>query len=120
MNNVVDFSYNWNNKLQCSSFTSIRLANNKYKIGEKYGVRLKGQFKLFFACVVDKKSLKLKDINEFIAHLDTGYSALECQSIIKKMYKNNRAINWETQELELILFKYTDEMVVATPKLFES
>lgn len=38
---TIDFSYNWNGKLNCNSFTTIRLANpNKYQIGLDYLVKL--------------------------------------------------------------------------------
>ena len=52
--------------------------------------------------------MKLHQINEYIARIDTGYSADECQNIIRTMYKNKR-IDWNTQDLALCLFVYVDE-----------
>jgi len=58
--------------------------------------------------LISIKRMKLNDINEYIARLDTGYSAIECRDIIRKMYKNKR-VNWETQYLAYLLFAYVDE-----------
>ncbi len=58
------------------------------------------------------KRMRLNDINEHIARLDTGYSAIECREIIRKMYKNKR-VNWETRYLAYLLFAYVDEEKVS-------
>jgi hypothetical protein len=44
-------------------------------------------------------------INDYIALLDTGYPAAECQDLIRKMYKNKN-INWDTQLIDFILLRY--------------
>ncbi len=96
------FSYNWNNKLDCKSFTTLRLKNRKrFEIGRKYKITLKKAFKKH-AEIVGIKTLLLKDISDYIAYLDTGYSKEECQSIIRKMYPHK---NFEHQELDFILLK---------------
>ena len=100
--NTISFSYNWNNKLDCKSFTTLRLSN-KHKIGDTIIINLKNK-KLFNAKIIDKNELYLENINEFIAHIDTGYSRSECQNLIKKMYKNKN-INWETQIIYLYLIE---------------
>jgi len=45
-------------------------------------------------------------ITEFVARIDTGYSASECRKIIREMYKNRPGINWETQQLAFSLLVY--------------
>jgi len=99
---ILDFVYNWNNKLDCVAFTTLRLRNDsKYQLGLKKAVMLKGESKGDIY-IEDIKHLKLDNINEFVARLDTGYCREKCVEIIKTMYKNKN-INWETQQLSLIL-----------------
>lgn len=82
---VIDFSYNWNNKLDCKAFTTLRLANERYVEGRRYAVRLKGELKGDYR--IEKiKTIFLNQINEYISYLDTGYSVADCKNVIKKMY----------------------------------
>ena len=48
----------------------------------------------------DVKKFMLKDLSNFVAYLDTGYSKENCQSIIQKMYSK---VDFTTQPLPLIL-----------------
>lgn len=97
---AISFSYNWNKKLDCEAFTTIRLYQpEKYCIGEQYEIQLKKQ-KLFEGVIIDVKKFMLKDLSNFIAYLDTGYSKENCQSIIQTMYKQ---VDFNTQALSLIL-----------------
>lgn len=109
---TIDFSYNWNNKLSGNFYTTLRLANPKYQVGKTFQVRLKGK-ELHKVQVADFKFVMLKDINSYIAGLDTGYSVPECQSIIKKMYPTK---NWETQRLVLVLLQVISEKDAETFK----
>jgi hypothetical protein len=81
------FSENWNGKLQCNAFTTIRISNPKYEVGKTYSIFLKGQ-ELFPAKIIEKKRLQLHQINEYIARLDTGYSAEDTKQLIRTIYKN--------------------------------
>ena len=98
---TLDFSYNWNNKLSSTFFTTLRLLSPKYQVGKTFQVRLKGKDLCIVQCV-DFKMLMIDDINSYIAGLDTGYSVPECKSIIKKMYPTK---DWTTQRLVLVLFQ---------------
>ncbi|MFR9165016.1 MAG: ASCH domain-containing protein [Dysgonomonas sp.] len=105
----LDFSYNWNNKLRCRCFTTLRLRNDeKYYKGARFEVSMSGYPK-GKAKVVDIKIIKLNQINEWIARLDTGYSARETKDILKKMYKNKPYINWDTQELSYALLAWENQ-----------
>lgn len=100
----LNFSYNWNNKLACPCFTTLRLRNdNKYFPGARFSISLHKKLLIHEVEVIDVKHLYLLQINEFIARLDTGYSKTECVKLIKTMYKNS-AINWSTKQLSIILF----------------
>lgn len=100
---TINFSYNWNNKLECKAFTTIRLHNSKkYKVGELYSIRLqtsKGVELKGHAEIVDIKTISFDQINEFIAHLDTGYNAKETKRILLKMYKT------KNKKFDFILLK---------------
>lgn len=99
---VIEFSYNWNNKLDCNAFTTLRLANaERYKKGVVYFVRSKNKDYGEFV-IEDIRQIGLSQINSFIARLDTGYTVDECVKLIKTMYKNSY-INWDKQMLYLIL-----------------
>ena len=101
-NTTINFSTNWNNKLACKCFTTLRLKNcKKYIIGKTYDIHLQRKF-LKNAMIEDIKTIKFNDINEFIGMLDTGYSAHETKEIIKKMYAK---VNLETQPFYFILLK---------------
>lgn len=98
----ISFSFNWNNKLENKAFTTIRLLQQeKYRTEETYLITLKLK-ELFQAKIIEIKPFWLKDLNEFIAHLDTGYNKKECIEIIKKMYPN---VNFLQKQLSLILLK---------------
>ena len=100
------FSYNWNNKLDCKAFTSIRLSNT-YKISDEYKIVLqpKNQMPVVkgIAKIIDIKKFSIDQVNDFISYLDTGYSKKECIDIINRMYPS---ADWTKQKLSLILFKY--------------
>jgi hypothetical protein len=103
MNKRLDFSHNWNEKLNCTYFTTIRLSD-KFNVGDTLDVYLKKELVTNTAQVIQKKKMFLRDINSFIAGIDTGYDVWECQNIFKTMYKS-RNINWDTQPLYMFLIK---------------
>lgn len=93
------FAENWNNKLSCNSFTSFRLHNErKYFVGKKLSIMLKGKH-LKDVIVIAVKTMKLVQVNEFIAQIDAGYSADEFVKVVEKMYKNKNvdvhSANWD-------------------------
>ena len=108
---TIRFSYNWNNKLNCTAFTTIRLHNPiKYKVNQEYIIELDGKKKQYSAIVKSISIFKLKQLNEFMAHIDTGYSMNETKEILMKMYKN-KSIDWDHQRLDLILLTYTNSNI---------
>jgi len=83
----ISFSYNWNNKLNCNFFTTIRSLNpGKYHAGVQHEVVLKGD-RIGIAEIVSVKAIYGRNINEYIAGLDTGYSIEETLKILSRMYK---------------------------------
>lgn len=100
----IPFSFNWNNKLQCNAFTTIRPQASKYKVGEKYNILLKGKL-LGIAEIKEIKLVKFDQFNNFIAYIDTGYSLEEMKDILRKMYRENA----ETITYQFILLHYEKE-----------
>ena len=94
------FSYNWNNKLDCNYFTTLRLSD-RFNIGDKVRIFLKQENK-GTGIIIDKKAIMLNQINNFIAGIDTGYTVEETKNILKRMYKN---VDWECQDIYLYLIK---------------
>lgn len=95
------FSYNWNNKLDCRAFTTIRLFNpGKHVVGARFRVMLKRTENKGQVTLTAVKPFLLEQLNPFIAFLDTGYSVEECRNIIEKMYPK---IDFKTKRLALIL-----------------
>lgn len=93
------FSTNWNNKLDCKAFTTLRLPNQKYAIGKEFNITLNGVSK-GTGVIHSIKLIAYQDINEYIARIDTGYSAKECKDILRKMYPN---VDFTVQKLAFIL-----------------
>jgi len=106
MEQKLEFSYNWNNKLNNTAFSTLRLRDDRtYFKGARFDVYLKGVFK-GKAKVEAVNHFTIDKITEFVARIDTGYSASECRKIIREMYKNRPGINWETQQLAFSLLVY--------------
>jgi len=100
---TLEFSHNWNNKLDCDVFTTLRLSG-RFSIGEVITVQLNKVDKPDPYVILDKKVIYLSKIGEWIARIDTGYSAEECIKILKTMYSKKR-INWDSQPIYLYLIK---------------
>lgn len=83
----ITFSYNWNNKLNCNAFTTLRPFNpNKYKLGEQYELLLKNA-PIGVYRIAALHTLDINQINTTIALIDTGYLPEQCKEVIRKMYK---------------------------------
>lgn len=120
MDDILFFKSNWNHKLDCDYFTTIRLRNDKkYFVGRSVKVVLREGSRTIEKgshTIVGIRNLLLSEIDDYTARLDTGYSAKECQDLIKAFYKNSAPqINWKYQQLSIILVK---KEAVKTPTLF--
>lgn len=104
----VNFMKNWNNKLSCDSFTTFRLHNpRKYAIGRCLSIMLNRR-RLKDANVVKIKTMKLNQVNEFVARLDMGVDTETFKQEIVKMYENKVdvwAADWDLILLESVTDK---------------
>ena len=96
----VKFSYNWNKKLDCHAFTTIRLYNpQKHFKGQAVRILLNDKY-LTDGFIYDVSVFKIDQLNDFMAYVDTGYSAEEAKKILYKMYSK---VDFKTQKLAMIL-----------------
>lgn len=105
MNNSLEFSFNWNNKLDCKYFTTLRLSG-RFEVGNWVDIWLKHIYK-GRGVVVDKRQLKVSQLNQFICGLDTGYSVQETIGILSKMYPEKIALN---TSIYLYLIRYETDI----------
>ncbi|KKQ95363.1 MAG: hypothetical protein UT21_C0006G0035 [Candidatus Woesebacteria bacterium GW2011_GWA1_39_11b] len=96
----LNFSTNWNNKLGCHFFTSMRLSG-RYNIGDEVEITMRERL-VKKAIVRGKRVFRMNKINEFIAGLDTGYSVAETCNLMRKFYPE---ADWNTQEITMYLFE---------------
>lgn len=101
----INFSANWNNKLDNKFFTTIRLQNkNKYQIGHYFNIYLKGM--LYKKAVIkDIWVIHLGQLDQFTACLDTGYSLEQTKGILYKMYPG---VEWKYQHIYVLLLETFD------------
>ena len=102
------FTTNWNKKLNCDYFTTLRLRNpEKYKIGARHKIKLleRGILRDYgTAEIIDVKNIRLHQLNTFICGLDTGYSVDETKQLLHTMYKNI-VDDVNKSEFNLVLYK---------------
>lgn len=105
MKETLSFSTNWNNKLECDYFTTLRLFNTKKFIkGKIFNVTGRPNRFCFDAEVIDVKNTSINTISDWMAYLDTGYSAEETKEILRTMYKKYFP-NATNIELNYVLLK---------------
>ena len=103
------FTNNWNNKLDCLCFSSIRIWQpNKFVIGNGFKVVLKGQER-GIAVLMQAQPFKLDKLSEGVALLDTGYSAAEVRELMNKMYATYINDKGASAWFGFYIFKYHNE-----------
>lgn len=95
------FTTNWNGKLGCNAFTTIRISNEFHKVGETFEVNQKGRLIGLFK-IVHKRQFKLEQITDGMAYLDTGYDRKKTIDLIKRIY-SSKDYDWNTVLLDYIL-----------------
>lgn len=116
MNNpVINFSHNWNGKLYCKWFTTLRPHNpHAYIVGQRYDIRLEGR-DIGPGTIRDIKLVTLAQITPYMAALDAGMGLAEFKALIYNWYKN-RGYNWQTQEFDFMLIQQTEKYILPMPE----
>lgn len=107
---ILSFSTNWNNKLDCDVFSTIRLGSAKYFKGNKFKVVLKNET-ICQAKVVEVYWFKLAQLTDARAWLDTGYDKEKTTEIIRTMYKNTEVNVDEANFVYVLLQKIKPEQL---------
>lgn len=100
------FSYNWNAKLGCRCFTTIRLHDeNRFAVGAVFEIVLgKGKKRQPYGRAVVRavRKFTINQLGPFQAMLDTGYSLEETKVILRRMYSHMN--DWT--EFDLVLLEF--------------
>ena len=104
MNNVLNFSTNWNQKLNCTCFTTIRITN--YPVGSIMHVvpNKSVGIKPFAVSIVVCKQFHLDALTDGVAYIDTSYSAETVRKIMQTMY-SKKFPNWKDMPYYLLILK---------------
>jgi hypothetical protein len=106
----LEFSTNWNNKLDCKCFTTIRLFNPaKHFRGNHFEVFLQRKFKSK-ALVLGITITNLEQLNDYVCYLDTGYNRIDTINLLRKIYPR---VDFEKQKICIILL---EKIVPPKPK----
>lgn len=98
----ITFSYNWNNKLDCNCFTTLRKhVPSRFQSGKLFEVWFHGKPRCQVE-VLDVKIITVDSLNSWIAYLDTGYSLKETYIILERMYSAYFAAD---MRLDFVLFR---------------
>lgn len=105
MDERLDFNENWNGKLNCQCFTTIRLHNPiKNCVGAIKQIYLKDRYK-GDAKIMHVSRITLDQINLPMAKLDSGLLPDELRAKLRELYKSHRP-NWNTQTLDFLVLEY--------------
>lgn len=84
----ITFSSNWNRKLNCEYFTTIRLHNQaKYRKGRRYRI-MERKREVGLAVAIDVKHIRMDQLTEWHSRLDAGMCLDDFRGMLFKMYKN--------------------------------
>jgi hypothetical protein len=99
--NILDFNYNWNNKLTADIFSTLRLSA-RFDVGDIVEVHLNGKH-LGNAECIHKEATSARLLSDAQCLLDTGYFYTETLEILKRMYKG---IDLDAKPIYYYLFKW--------------
>jgi len=106
---TLTFTTNWNNKLDCHVFTTLRLYSRKFYPGAAFRIMLRKGKEVHdkgIATVYQAYACKLNDLSDYTFMMDTGYSKKESIDLIRTMYKNYPSVNVDNDLFHLIILKY--------------
>lgn len=108
----LNFKTNWNNKLNCKVFSTIRpqIPEKNYKLDKKYEIYLNKEFK-GIAKIILLENYHISFLTDIECLLDTGYKKDETLKIIEKMYDG------QYQYFEYIILKYLSQVDEKQPPL---
>lgn len=82
---ILHFAQNFNQKLNCEYFTSIRPKRDIYEIGAKMDIFCQNHF-LKKATIISIKTLTLDELDDWTAFLDAGMNKDELKTLLTNFY----------------------------------
>ena len=108
---TLTFTHNWNLKLNCRSFSTVRVENpKKYRLNEEYRVLLKQTgtrptIDMGIAVLRHISHFYLFDVNPGISLLDANLNREDFIKLVLTMYKN-AGIDFNKQRMSFLVFQY--------------
>mgnify|MGYP000081770447 CR=1 FL=1 len=97
----LDFSTNWNHKLTCGIFSTLRMSG-RFDLDQIVEVTLSNKL-LGTATCIHKERIPITLLSDAQCYLDTGYGYDETVGILAKMYPTK---NLKTDHIYYYLFKW--------------
>ena len=106
---TIKFEKNWNGKLNCKAFFTIRLKNDeKYKVNQIYKIDEQGSNYDRIGVIRDITDFPIRRLNNQMSLLDMGVSPDLGIEILKEYYPS--VSDWENEEFSLITIEIIAEM----------
>lgn len=113
----LEFSTNWNNKLDCKCFSTIRVYNpRKHFRNNQFEIYLQRKYK-GKAVVLGVIKTHLEKLSDYICYLDTGYNRAETIALLEKMYKSKN-IDFKKQQITILLLQKIEPVQPKQETLF--
>lgn len=100
------FIKNYNQKLGCKFFSTIRIATQKnigkfkYGLGKQFNIRVGGVSRCY-ARLLSIEFMKIKNMPDYLFYLDAACGRDEFIELMAKFYGKNKA--WKDEETECML-----------------
>jgi hypothetical protein len=103
--NKISFSKNWNNKLSCDVFTTIRQDLPYLRVNELFIIDDKSNtVKAFKATIIKKVLCEIGKIPDYTAYLDTAHDSEYVKKLLFKLYKDLS----DSSKVAILLLKRSD------------
>jgi hypothetical protein len=108
----IEFSKNWNNKLLCNVFSTIRPSYKKYDIDEVFEIRIGERF-FCYAKVIKSEKTTLKELIFSGANLvDTGLVGKDFLELMSNMYSKKSWWKEEDTEMKIIFLEKIQQLTI--------
>ncbi|HWY36845.1 MAG TPA: hypothetical protein VNX68_19525 [Nitrosopumilaceae archaeon] len=108
----IEFSKNWNNKLLCDVFSTIRPSYKDYNIDEVFDVRIGERF-FCYAKVLKSEIKTLKEIISSGAQfVDTGLNGRDFLILMSNMYSKKSWWKGEDTEMKIIFLQKIQQLSI--------
>lgn len=108
---TISFTHNWNNKLYCRSFSTVRIENPiKYRLNQEYRIflnQVKGKPPIDrgIATLIHIEYFNLFDVNPAICYLDANLNKETFIKLVLTMYKNS-GIDFNKKRMSFLVLQF--------------